>query len=313
MSYFQTHGPAGDPVTVLGWGLGIVSIIVLVIVSVLLLWGILRARALPARAGQLAVASDTGGMKWIYVGVGVSSVVLVACAAWTMTTLAAVGMPARAGDITLQVTASQWWWKVRYAAPVAADTFDTANELHIPVGRPVRVELTSVDVIHSFWIPQLAGKMDVIPGKTNVMWMQAQQPGVYRGQCGEFCGAQHAHMAMSVVADDPPTFAAWRQNQLHAAAAPATPVAANGEKVFVSYCAACHAVRGTDAGGIFGPDLTHLMTRRTLAAGLLPNTTANLEAWISNPQSLKPGTRMPAPAVSPAQLQAVVAYLQTLN
>lgn len=313
MAYFQTHGPAGDPVTALGWGLGIVSIIVLAIVTVLLLWGILRARALPARAGQLAVVSDSGGMKWIYVGVGVSSVVLVACAAWTMATLAAVSMPAHAADITLQVTASQWWWKVRYAAPVATDIFDTANELHIPVGRPVRVELTSVDVIHSFWIPQLAGKMDVIPGKTNVMWMQAQQPGVYRGQCGEFCGAQHAHMAMYVVADDAPTFAAWRQNQLRAAAVPASPATATGEKVFVAYCAACHAVRGTDAGGIFGPDLTHLMTRRTLAAGLLPNTTANLEAWISNPQSLKPGTRMPAPAVSPAQLQAVVAYLQTLN
>ncbi|MFC5499712.1 cytochrome c oxidase subunit II [Caenimonas terrae] len=309
MSYLQTHGPAGDPATLLGWGLGIVSAVVLLVVVVLLLAGLLRQRPGTPALRELAVESDSGGLRWIYVGVGISTVVLVACAVWTMTTLQAIAMPARAADLTLQVTASQWWWKVRYVGAQPAGTFDTANEIHIPVGHPVRVELSSNDVIHSFWIPQLAGKTDVIPGKTNVMWLQAARPGVFRGQCGEFCGAQHAHMAMYVVAQDEAAFAAWRQQQLQ----PAVDGATTGQKVFDASCAACHSVRGTAAGGIFGPDLTHLMARSTIAAGMLPNTPGQLAAWISNPQSIKPGTRMPAPTLSPAELQAVVAYLQTLN
>jgi cytochrome c oxidase subunit 2 len=309
MSYLRTHGPAGDPATLLGWGLGIVSAVVLLAVVLLLLAGLLRQRPGAPPLRELAVASDSGGLAWIYVGVGISTIVLVACAVWTMTTLQAIAMPARAADLTLQVTASQWWWKIRYLGPQAADAFDTANEIHIPVGHPVRVELSSADVIHSFWIPQLAGKTDVIPGKTNVMWLQAARAGVFRGQCGEFCGAQHAHMAMYVVAQDDAAFAAWREQQLQ----PAAGAASAGQKVFAASCAACHAVRGTGAGGIVGPDLTHLMARRTIAAGMLPNTPEQLAAWISNPQAIKPGTRMPAPVLSPADLQAVVGYLQTLN
>ena len=177
----------------------------------------------------------------------------------------------------------------------------------------MRIELKSQDVIHSFWIPKLGGKMDVIPGQTNVTWLQADDPGTYRGQCGEYCGAQHAHMAMFVIADTPADYALWVRDQLQDAAEPATEPARLREQVFVAHCAACHAVRGTQAGGILGPDLTHLMSRRTIAAGLLPNTPGNLAAWIADSQALKPGSRMPSLLLSGGDLSAVMNYLQTLH
>jgi cytochrome c oxidase subunit 2 len=312
MSYLRTFGPAGDPATHLGWGLGIVSIAVVLVIAILLLAAVLRRRARVADPQALAVNRDEGGMPWLYIGVGISTVVLIACAVWTMFTVAAVAMPAHTG-LTLQVTAAQWWWSVRYESSEPDRIFTTANEIHIPVGRPVRIELKSQDVIHSFWVPQLGGKMDAIPGQTNVTWLQADQPGTYRGQCGEYCGAQHAHMAMYVIADSPQDYALWVRDQLHDAAAPATGPARLDEQVFVAHCAACHAVRGTQAGGILGPDLTHLMSRRTIAAGLLPNTPGNLAAWIADSQALKPGSRMPSLALSGRDLSAVVTYLQTLH
>ncbi len=312
MSYLHTFGPAGDPATRLGWGLGIVSIVVVLVIAVLLLAAVTRRHARPADPQALAVRSDEGGMSWLYVGVGVSTVVVIACAVWTMFTVAAVAMPART-DLTLQVTAAQWWWSVRYESSEPDRVFTTANEIHIPVGRPVRIELKSQDVIHSFWIPHLGGKMDVIPGQTNVTWLQADEPGVYRGQCGEYCGAQHAHMAMYVVADAPLDYATWVREQLRDAAAPASEPERLGKQAFEAHCAACHAVRGTEAGGILGPDLTHLMSRHTIAAGLLPNTPGNLAAWVADSQALKPGSRMPALALSGPDLHGVVTYLQTLH
>ena len=313
MAYLRTFGPAGDPTTQLGWGLAIVSLLVMLVIGGLLCAALLRRRAQPANRRDLTVRSDEGGMSWIYLGVGVSTVVLVGCVIWTMLTMVAVAMPARAADLTLQVNASQWWWNVRYQNKDPTQAFDTANEIHIPVGQPVRLELRSSDVIHSFWIPQLVGKTDVIPGQANVMWLQADRPGLYRGQCGEYCGAQHAHMAMFVVADMPKDFAAWEQRQRGAAAAPATDAARRGEQAFVAHCAACHTVRGAGAGGILGPDLTHLMSRQTIAAGLLPNTPGNLSAWIADAQALKPGSRMPSLALPGPDLGAVVAYLNTLR
>ncbi|MDQ6779878.1 MAG: cytochrome c oxidase subunit II [Candidatus Eremiobacteraeota bacterium] len=312
MSYLRTFGPAGDPATRLGWGLGLVSILVVLVISGLLLAAVLRRRSLVEDPQALAVPRDDGGMAWLYVGVGVSTVVLVGCAVWTMFTVAAVAMPAHT-NLTLEVTAAQWWWSIRYESREPDRVFTTANEIHIPVGLPVRIELKSEDVIHSFWIPQLAGKMDVIPGQTNVTWLQADQPGTYRGQCGEYCGAQHAHMAIYVVAEAPQAYALWVRDQLRDAAAPTTEPARLGENAFEAHCAACHAVRGTSAGGILGPDLTHLMSRHTIAAGLLPNTAGNLAAWIADSQALKPGSRMPALALSGADLSAVLTYLQTLR
>ncbi|HWG11536.1 MAG TPA: cytochrome c oxidase subunit II [Rhodanobacteraceae bacterium] len=315
MSYVQTFGPAGYPVTRLGWGLAIISICVCVIIALLLLGGIFHGRV--ARTGndsrQLAVRRDAGGLMWIYIGVGLSSLVLIGAMIWTLEVTAVISNPPRTPAFTVQVSASQWWWALRYDNEQPSRTFTTANEIHIPVGQPVRFEVTSTDVIHSFWVPKLGGKMDVIPGQTNVTWLQADQPGVYRGECAVFCGADHARMALLVIAQSPANFRAWEDAQRSDAPQPATPEEQQGQMVFQSHCAACHSVRGTDASGAVGPDLSHLMSRRTLAAGLLPDTPGNLAAWIGHPQSIKPGSRMPDPALSSAHLAALVAYLQTLH
>jgi cytochrome c oxidase subunit 2 len=311
MAYHHTFGPAIDRITSLGWGLATTSLLVILIVGALLLIGIFRKRA--ASSQGLAVRTDSGGVSWIYVGTGISTLVLVGCMLWTMVVTAAVSRPPRTPALTIQVTASQFWWSVRYPGATTARSFITANEIHIPVGQPVRIELSSADVIHSFWIPQLAGKMDVIPGQTNVSWLEADQLGSYRGQCAAFCGAQHAHMALLVVAESAGSFAAWQDRQLAQTGAPQSGKASLGEHVFQNHCAICHTVRGVTPAGIKGPDLSHLMTRSTLAAGLLPNKPGNLAAWIANPQAFKPGARMPAQILSGAQLAAVTSYLNTLN
>ncbi len=221
--------------------------------------------------------------------------------------------PATRPQLTLEVTAHQWWWEVRYRDPVAGRVFTTANEIHIPTGQPVRVILSSPDVIHSFWVPKLAGKMDVIPGVTNVTWIQAAQPGRYRGQCAEFCGLQHARMAFFVTAESPAAFAAWRQGQLAAPVAVTDPAAVQGSTVFAARCASCHTIAGTPAGGLVGPDLSHLASRETLAAGTIPNDPEHLEAWIADPAAIKPGVLMPKVPLTIAQRSQLVAYLRSLT
>lgn len=315
MSYLHTAGPAGDPVTRLGYGLGAVSVAVVLIIAALLLGAILRRRP-PRQAGAGAmpeVRREGDGMRWIYIGVALTSVVLVACAIWTLLTLSAVAHPAATPAFTIRVTAQQWWWRVRYEDGQADHIFLTANEIHIPVGRPVRLELESADVIHSFWVPQLAGKTDMIPGLTNVAWFQADRAGVYRGQCGEFCGAQHAHMALAVVAEPPAQFEAWWRRQLQAAAPGAVGSAAAGQRLLQERCAACHTVRGIDAGGLVGPDLTHLMSRARIAGGSLPNDSAHLREWIGHAPDVKPGTTMPGFALSRSDMGDLLAYLTTLH
>jgi cytochrome c oxidase subunit 2 len=260
-----------------------------------------------------AVRSGVSGLAWIYVGLGLTSVTLLGSLFWTLEVLAAVNSPGARPAFTVQVTGRQWWWQVRYLGDRPRETFTTANEIHIPVGRPVLVELRGGDVIHSFWIPALAGKTDTIPGRVNLTWLQADRAGVYRGQCTEYCGAQHAHMAAFVIADPPAAFEAWRQGQLPPALTPTTPLTIAGAAVFQTHCRTCHAVQGTQAVGVAGPDLTHLMSRQTLAAGTLPNGGAALAGWITDPQALKPGAKMPATNLSGPELNAVVAYLETLK
>lgn len=315
MSYLRTYGPAADPVTRLGWGLGGISLAVTLIIAILLLAALLRPRAtaMHDERGRPAVQRDEGGLSWIYVGVAVSTVVLLIATAWTLITLSAVAAPASPGALTLHITSNQWWWAVSYQADDPAQSFNTANEIHIPVGQPVRVELSTSDVIHSFWIPQLAGKTDIIPGQTNVAWLQADQPGVYRGQCGEYCGMQHAGMALDVIADQPDAFRVWLAAQARPATAPSPGPVADGAEIFLSRCSVCHTVRGTEAGGIVGPDLTHLMSRHTLAAGLLPNDPGNLARWIVDPQGAKPGCRMPNLGLAADEVGGLLAYVQTLQ
>ena len=314
MTFMRTAGPAADPITLLGWGLIVVCCAVVVIIGALVLTASWPRPDWHPREGHgwPAVRRGPRGLSWIYVGVGSSTVVLFGLIVWTLITLRAVADPMTEPAFTIEIRAHQWWWEARYIGEPSDRTFNTANELHIPVGKPVRLTLTGDDVIHSFWVPALAGKTDVIPGQTNTAWIQADKAGIYRGQCTEYCGEQHAHMATYVVADSPQTFQSWWDGQLAEPPSPVSKEIAQGQSLFETRCGACHTVRGTSAGGILGPDLSHLMTRRTIAAGVLPNNPGNLSGWIANAQGIKPGSRMPTLAMSGPELAAVNEYLQTL-
>jgi cytochrome c oxidase subunit 2 len=316
MSYLHTFGPAADPATRLGWGLGIVSVAVVLIISALLLGGVFRRRSAAdaKQSDPLHVGREGKGMRWIYIGVSLSTIVLMVLAIWTMETIAAVSKPPGPPAFTIRVTGYQWWWRLRYEDKEPARTFTAANEIHIPVGMPVKLEIESADVIHSFWAPHLGGKTDAIPGQTNVSWIQADRPGVYRGQCAEYCGAQHAHMALLVIADPPANFKAWWANQLRSVEeGGGSPSTMAGRTVFSEHCAACHTVRGIGVGGIVGPDLTHLMSRQTIASGTLHNDPASLAEWIRHAQDLKPGTKMPSVQLSDDDLKSLTSFLQTLD
>ena len=251
MSYLTTFGPRADPATALMWGLIALSLAVVAIITVLVVLGVLiRRRQGPVESlAALPAVRGSGGLAWFYVGMPLTLIALVGALAWTMAVLAAIDSPAVKPRLILEVTGHQWWWEVRYLSPDASQIFVTANEIHIPTGRPVQIKLVSADVIHSFWAPALTGKTDAIPGQTNLTWLQADRPGVYRGQCAEFCGLQHAHMGLEVVAQTPAAFEGWRRDQLRPAAAPVTAEALAGERAFVAHCGACHAVQGTQATG----------------------------------------------------------------
>lgn len=215
--------------------------------------------------------------------------------------------------LTIEVVGHQWWWEVRYLDPRADHTFTTANEIHLPVGERVRLRIWSQDVIHSLWIPQLAPKVDLLPGAVNTLWVEPTEPGEFRGQCAEFCGMQHAHMALVAVALPRDEFAAWLDRERQAVAPPADPLAERGLAAFETACSVCHRIRGTDALATFGPDLTHLGRRRTLAAGTVANTRAWLTAWIVDPQQIKPGSFMPPTNLDAETLHAMVHYLEQLR
>ena len=212
--------------------------------------------------------------------------------------------------MNMTVIGHQWFWEVRYPGTQAV----TANEIHIPVKTPVNVTLKTADVIHSFWVPQLNRKIDMIPGRTNRVLLYADKPGVFRGQCAEFCGLQHAHMSMAVYADPPARFKAWLANMAKPLAAPASPQAKAGEQVFLTQqCASCHTIRGTSARGTIGPDLTHLQTRNTLAALTIPNRKGYLGGWVLDPQHIKPGNKMPGLNLSGPQFQNLLTFLEGLK
>ena len=217
---------------------------------------------------------------------------------------------ATATRMTVVVVGHQWWWEVRYPRDGAV----TANELHIPVRTPVRVEVRTADVIHSFWVPELNRKVDAIPGRTNAIELDAEAAGSYRGQCAEFCGVQHAHMALVVVAEPDGRFRRWLADQSRPARTPATAAARRGElAVTEGGCQSCHTIRGTSATGDVGPELTHLASRRTIGALTLPNTPASLRSWITSSQEVKPGNDMPDLSLAPRRLDDVVAYLEGLR
>jgi cytochrome c oxidase subunit 2 len=226
----------------------------------------------------------------------------------------------RAGDNTLFVTVvgRQWWWEYTYDHYNGRELgVTTANELHIPasevgVARLVYLTLKSADVCHSYWVPRLAGKTDLIPGRVNAMWFQTDQPGLYLGQCAEYCGTQHANMLLRVIVDSPSNFESWLEHERQPAVA--EPAAGAGRSAFLAQsCVNCHRVRGTSAQGTYAPDLTHLMSRKTLASGMVENTAENLRRWVDDPQSIKPGCLMPAFGLSDPERNDIVDYLLTLR
>lgn len=216
--------------------------------------------------------------------------------------------------LMIHVTGQQWWWAVEYKDPTPVRQFASANEIYVPVGRPVHLVLKSRDVIHSFWIPNLHGKRDLIPGHTSSFVIQADRPGTYEGQCAEFCGLQHAKMRLSLTAVPEAEFIRWADSQRRAAKPPSTPLELRGQQVFLAgTCAMCHAISGTPAKGRSAPDLTHVGSRRMLAANSIPNAIGHMAGWIVDPQSIKPGNNMPSNPLPSDDLEALVAYLQSLK
>jgi cytochrome c oxidase subunit 2 len=260
------------------------------------------------------VSEDDRGPYMVIIGGGLAApiVLLAILFGFVIHVMAATSAPTPGtARLTVDVIGHQWFWEVRYPGTTAV----TANEIHIPANTPVDVRATTVDVIHSFWVPRLNRKIDMIPGRVNQIELDAPDPGVYRGQCSEFCGVGHAEMAFDVIVQSPSAFRAWLAGQARPAAPPAGAQATSGQQIFMTAgCEDCHTIRGTSASGRVGPDLTHLGTRRTLAALTIPNTPSELFSWITNPQRVKPGAEMPGFASLPAaERRALVVYLEGLR
>jgi cytochrome c oxidase subunit 2 len=310
--------PAGDQahdIDIVWRAMLIVCGIMYLLVIAFLLWALWRARRVRAdvtpvtghtEAEPVLERSLAGWAALIVAGL----IGLVTVSFLVDRSLAEIG-PA---PLRVKVTAHQWWWQVEYSDATPSEAVTTANELHLPLGRPAVVELQAHDVIHSFWVPNLAGKVDLIPGRTNYVALTPRRLGPFRGQCAEFCGLQHAKMAFDVAVQTPQAFETWRRQQLAMAPPPATAEQIHGQQVFTTKaCVMCHRIQATDAGGTTGPDLTHLKSRSHIAAGALPNTRGDLQAWIADPQGVKPGTTMPRVALTSQELNDVVSYLETLR
>ena len=253
--------------------------------------------------------------RWVVTSVAATLAILLTFLVLDYRLGRAIATPGTRNPLTIEVIGHQWWWEIQYPDTVTSSNWIyTANEIHIPVGRPVILRMSARDVIHSFWVPNLSGKKDLVPGRTTETWIEADSVGIYRGQCAEFCGHQHAKMAMEVVAESPADFERWAARMRAPAHAPADSMQEAGRLVFIAgSCSNCHAIGGTRAAGHVGPDLTHLASRRTIAAATLPNTRGNLGGWVLDPQSIKPGAMMPANSLDPDQLQSLLAYLEGLK
>lgn len=306
---FEPSGRTAERIADLWWVMLYFGIFVfLLVTSILLFTVIVKARQRRDLEVNLNPAS---GMGWIWLGgILLPSFILFILFLLNFRVLDAITAPASETPIRIDVVGNQWWWEVRYPDY----GFITANEIHLPVDYPVQVHLTSADVIHTFWVPQLAGKIDLIPGKTTHIQIEATEAGIYRGICAEFCGAQHANMAFIVVAEDERDFLSWVEGQMEPASEPDDQAAQEGLQVFLtSGCPACHTISGLQAAGKIGPDLTHLASRRTIAAGMLENTRGSLAGWIVDPQGVKPGNYMPPIEMSSQDIQVLLDFLMTLE
>lgn len=308
-SILATHSPQAHNIALLWWWmLGAAAIVFVGAVALLVAAFVHRhTPGLPVFGNREEVSE---GMVLVF-GIVVPIVALVALFGVSDVYLVGQTSPPNPKQtaMTIDVVGHQWWWEVRYPSAGAV----TANEIHIPVDTRVNVVATTADVIHSFWVPALARKIDMIPGRQNRVLLYSSKTGEYRGQCSQFCGVQHADMALEVFVQTPSAFRAWLKNMAAPARAPAADVRA-GEHIFMtSQCASCHRIAGTQADGTVGPDLTHLASRTTLASATIANTPKELAAWISNPQAIKPGDRMPDLGLARADVDKLVAYLDTLR
>jgi cytochrome c oxidase subunit 2 len=303
------HSHAEHRISVLWWVMMTGAWIGFGVVGTLLLLGWLRRNrpSLPFGGGERAATGLVIGL-----GIGVPIIVLSTLFVWSdIFVIRSTAAPSRSStSLTIRVSGHQWWWEARYPGTNVV----TANEIHIPTKTRVNVVGTTSDVIHSLWVPELNRKIDLIPGRTNRVLLYADRPGTYAGQCAEFCGLQHAHMTVFVVAQPPSQFRSWLRDIAAPARAPTGADAVRGEQVFLDEaCSGCHQIRGTPARGQVGPDLTHVASRTTLAAGAIPNDPKHLADWIRDPQDDKPGSKMPGLQLKPAELRALVAYLEGLR
>ncbi len=305
-------GPYASSVTMLAWALFAIGLAVTAIVV---------AALYVAIKGPPRLKAKLGGERAIWVaGVAFPVVVLTALLVWGLSLTARLNPPIDGRELRIRVTGELFWFRVDYLDGQRRVAMRDANEVHIPVGRPVVFELTSADVIHSFWVPNLSGKKDMIPGRVNLLRVEARKAGQYGGVCAEFCGRSHALMGLVVVAHDPASWQRWLAGRakppVRTAAAPASSnTASRGQALFMSSgCAACHAVAGTPANGLAGPDLTHVGSRQTLGAGIMPNNRGTMIGWIGDAQSIKPGNRMPSYDMLPGEDTAAIAtWLETLK
>jgi cytochrome c oxidase subunit II len=319
MTSIEPAGPQSGTIMRLFWPMvgvltGVYLVTVLALVPAL---NRSRRRERQEEAGTLAVADEAAERRARNLVAGaviVTIVILFGIVVADFMTTRSLNEIAVAKGLRIRVIGHQWWWEAHYQDSTPSLAVQTANELHIPVGRPVLLSMTSGDVIHSFWIPELNGKKDLIPGYTNDLWIQADRPGVFEGQCGEFCGMQHAKMRLSVIAEPPEKYDEWIRAQRAEADTATDSAVTRGREVFLAgTCPMCHRVAGTSAGAVNGPDLTHVASRRTLAAGSLPNTRGALAGWILNPSGVKPGVRMPPNSMKSGDLDALLTYLQSLK
>ena len=309
----HSAGPQAAHIESLWWLTVAICAVVFIAILVAVGVAVMRKRVRVPMPPDLSVLTkkERGAEVAVVAALGVSLlglIVLTLASFVTDRALASLGPP----DLQIDVTGHQWWWDARYDDPDKQKIFTVANEIHIPVGKPVLLRLRADDVIHSFWVPNLSGKKDMIPGREATLTVQADKPGVYRGQCAEFCGAQHAKMALLFIADE--KYEEWAAGQRKTAPEPSTDQQKRGRDLFVNgRCAMCHAIQGTAANARHAPDLTHLMSRQTLAAGAVPNSIGHLAGWILDPTSIKPGSNMPPNPMAPEDLHALLAYLGTLK
>lgn len=304
--------PAGIQAERIGdlWNLFlVVTAVVYVLVMFFLLLALVRRRP-----EIIPTATSPGVRMAVSIATGITVLTLFALLTASIFTGRSIAdVPER--GIQIAVHGRQWWWHVEYDDPDKSRRITTANEIVIPVGVPVTLHLQSTDVIHSFWVPNLHGKRDLIPGKpARTLTLQADRPGVFRGQCAEFCGYQHANMSLWVTALPPAEYAKWVEASRHPSRVPSTPKERKGQEIFLqSPCPLCHTVQGTPANGKTGPDLTHFASRRSIAAGAVPNRRGFLGGWILDPQHIKPGAYMPAMVLEQGELDPLITYLESLK